>query len=152
MEHLMTLSIGLGLIISLLFSELLGVAAGGMIVPGYVALYLDRPLAVLVTLAVAWMTWMTVKMMSTIMIIYGRRRTVITLLVGFLYGAFFRSIGYVETVTLVFDLTLIGYLIPGLIAIWIEKQGLVETFATLITSSVMVRLLLILLTGGEFIS
>jgi len=98
------------------------------------------------------MTWMTVKMMSTIMIIYGRRRTVITLLVGFLYGAFFRSIGYVETVTLVFDLTLIGYLIPGLIAIWIEKQGLVETFATLITSSVIVRLLLILLTGGEFIS
>ncbi len=152
MEHLMTLSIGLGLIISLLFSELLGVAAGGMIVPGYVALYLDRPLAVLITLAVAWMTWMTVKMMSTIMIIYGRRRTVITLLVGFLYGAFFRSIGYVETVTLVFDLTLIGYLIPGLIAIWIEKQGLVETFATLITSSVIVRLLLILLTGGEFIS
>lgn len=148
----MTLSIGLGLIISLLFSELLGVAAGGMIVPGYVALYLDRPLAVLITLAVAWMTWMTVKMMSTIMIIYGRRRTVITLLVGFLYGAFFRSIGYVETVTLVFDLTLIGYLIPGLIAIWIEKQGLVETFATLITSSVIVRLLLILLTGGEFIS
>ena len=152
MEHLMTLSIGLGLIISLLFSELLGVAAGGMIVPGYVALYLDSPFTVIITLAVAWMTWMTVRMMSTIMIIYGRRRTVITLLVGFLYGAFFRSIGYVETVSLVFDLTLIGYLIPGLIAIWIEKQGLIETFATLITSSVIVRLLLILLTGGEFIS
>lgn len=152
MEQLMTLSIGLGLIISLLFSELLGVAAGGMIVPGYVALYLDRPVTVLMTLAVAWMTWMTVKMMSTIMIIYGRRRTVITLLVGFLYGAFFRSMGYVETVSLVFDLSLIGYLIPGLIAIWIEKQGLIETYCTLITSSVIVRLLLILMTGGEFLS
>lgn len=152
MEQLMTLSIGLGLIISLLFSELLGVAAGGMIVPGYVALYLDRPVTVMMTLAVAWMTWMTVKMMSTIMIIYGRRRTVITLLVGFLYGAFFRSMGYVETVSLVFDLSLIGYLIPGLIAIWIEKQGLIETYCTLITSSVIVRLLLILMTGGEFLS
>lgn len=152
MEQIMTLSIGLGLIISLLFSELLGVAAGGMIVPGYVALYLDRPLTVLITLAVAWITWMTVKMMSTIMIIYGRRRTVITLLVGFLYGAFFRSIGYVETVSLVFDLSLIGYLIPGLIAIWIEKQGLIETYSTLITSSVIVRLLLILMTGGEYLS
>lgn len=152
MEQLMTLSIGLGLIISLLFSELLGVAAGGMIVPGYVSLYLDRPVTVLVTLLVAWMTWMTVRIMSTIMIIYGRRRTVITLLVGFLYGAFFRSIGYVETVTLVFDLSLIGYLIPGLVAIWIEKQGIVETYSTLITSSVIVRLLLILMTGGEFLS
>ena len=149
MEQLMTLSIGIGLIISLLFSELLGVAAGGMIVPGYVAIYLDDPETVLFTLFVAWLTWMTVKMISTVMIVYGRRRTVIMLLVGFLYGSFFRSIGYIETLNLVFDLSIIGYLIPGLIAIWIEKQGLVETFSTLITSSVIVRLLLILLTGGE---
>lgn len=149
MGHLMTLSIGLGLVISLLFSELLGVAAGGMIVPGYVALNLDSPVTVIFTLAVSWLTWMTVKMISTVMIIYGRRRTVIMLLVGFLYGAFFRSIGYIETVSLIFDLSIIGYLIPGLIAIWIEKQGLVETFSTLITSSVIVRLLLILITGGE---
>jgi gamma-polyglutamate biosynthesis protein CapC len=149
MGQLMTLSIGMGLVISLLFSELLGVAAGGMIVPGYVALHLDSPVTVIFTLAVSWLTWMTVRMISTVMIIYGRRRTVIMLLVGFLYGAFFRSIGYIETVSLMFDLTIIGYLIPGLIAIWIEKQGLVETFSTLITSSVIVRLLLILITGGE---
>jgi gamma-polyglutamate biosynthesis protein CapC len=149
MEQLMTLSIGIGLLISLLFSEILGVAAGGMIVPGYVALYLDSPEKVLFTLFVAWLTWMTVKMASSVMIIYGRRRTVIMLLVGFLYGSFFRSIGYVETVSLVFDLSIIGYLIPGLIAIWIEKQGLIETFSALITSSVIVRLLLILITGGE---
>ncbi|HNW16485.1 MAG TPA: poly-gamma-glutamate biosynthesis protein PgsC [bacterium] len=149
MGQLVTLSIGLGLVISLLFSELLGVAAGGMIVPGYVALHLDSPVTVIFTLAVSWLTWMTVKMISTVMIIYGRRRTVIMLLVGFLYGAFFRSIGYIETVSLMFDLSIIGYLIPGLIAIWIEKQGLIETFSTLITSSVIVRLLLILITGGE---
>lgn len=149
MEQLLTLSIGIGLLISFLFSELLGVAAGGMIVPGYVALYLDDPGTVVFTLIVAWMTWMTVKMISTVVIIYGRRRTVIMLLVGFLYGSFFRSIGYVETVSLVFDLSIIGYLIPGLIAIWIEKQGLIETFSTLVTSSVIVRLLLILITGGE---
>jgi len=149
MGQLVTLSIGLGLVISLLFSELLGVAAGGMIVPGYVALHLDSPVTVIFTLAVSWLTWMTVKMISTVMIIYGRRRTVIMLLVGFLYGAFFRSIGYIETVSLMFDLSIIGYLIPGLIAIWIEKQGLIETFSPLITSSVIVRLLLILITGGE---
>ncbi|HNZ54360.1 MAG TPA: poly-gamma-glutamate biosynthesis protein PgsC/CapC, partial [bacterium] len=62
MGQLVTLSIGLGLVISLLFSELLGVAAGGMIVPGYVALHLDSPVTVIFTLAVSWLTWMTVKM------------------------------------------------------------------------------------------
>ena len=43
MEQYVVLSIGLGLVTSLAFSEILGVAAGGMVVPGYIALYLDRP-------------------------------------------------------------------------------------------------------------
>jgi hypothetical protein len=47
------------------------------------------------------------------------------------------------------DLTIIGYIIPGLIAIWIDRQGVVESFSTLIIASVIVRLLLILITGGE---
>ena len=37
-------SIGIGLIVSLVFSEILGLAAGGLIVPGYIALYLDQPM------------------------------------------------------------------------------------------------------------
>ena len=36
-------SIGLGLVVSLVFSEILGLAAGGLVVPGYIALYLDQP-------------------------------------------------------------------------------------------------------------
>ncbi len=41
MVELLSLSIGLGLAVSLLFVELFGVAVGGMVVPGYVALYMD---------------------------------------------------------------------------------------------------------------
>ena len=47
------------------------------------------------------------------------------------------------------DLTIIGYIIPGLIAIWIDRQGLVESFSALITASVIVRMFLLLITGGE---
>ena len=36
-------SIAVGLVVSLLFAELFGLAAGGMVVPGYLALSLDRP-------------------------------------------------------------------------------------------------------------
>ena len=49
------LFIGIGLAVSLLYSEVFGVAPGGIIVPGYLALLLNRPLDVVATLAVAWL-------------------------------------------------------------------------------------------------
>jgi poly-gamma-glutamate biosynthesis protein PgsC/CapC len=150
MEQILTISIGLGLIVSLMFSEILGVAAGGMIVPGYIALNLDKPLAVILTLLISWLTYFVIRTVGMVMILYGRRRTVLTLLVGFILGTVVRLMGLSELAKISADLNIIGYIIPGLIAIWIERQGLVETFSALITSSVIVRLILILITRGEF--
>jgi hypothetical protein len=71
------------------------------------------------------------------------------ILLGFAMGALLRSFGTVQFPLVTVDLTIIGYIIPGLIAIWIDRQGVVESFSTLIIASVIVRLLLILITGGE---
>jgi poly-gamma-glutamate biosynthesis protein PgsC/CapC len=150
MEQLVTLSIGIGLVISLAFSELFGLAAGGMVVPGYVALYLDRPIVIVLTLLISYLTYFIVHSLSAVMIIYGRRRTVLMILVGFAMGALIRSFGVLDLPLASIDLTVIGYIIPGLIAIWIDRQGLIESFAALIISSVLVRLLLIIITGVEF--
>ncbi len=46
-------AIGLGLVASLLFTEAIGFAAGGFVVPGYIALYLDRPYQLLGTVLAA---------------------------------------------------------------------------------------------------
>ena len=149
MEQLIILSIGIGLVVSFAFSEFLGLAAGGMVVPGYVALYLDRPLLVLLTLAIAYLTYIIVHSLSAVMIIYGRRRTVLMILVGFALGAVLRSVGSIELPNASIDITLIGYIIPGLIAIWIDRQGLLESCSALIIAGVIVRLSLIIITGGE---
>ena len=45
------ISIGLGIIFSLVLSEALGVTAGGIIVPGYIALFLHQPIQVVSTLS-----------------------------------------------------------------------------------------------------
>ena len=46
----------------------------------------------------------------------------------------------------------IGYIIPGLIAIWLERQGVIETLAAATAASVIVKLMLILVAGlGVFI-
>ena len=47
------ISIGLGIIFSLVLSEALGVTAGGIIVPGYIALFLHQPIQVVSTFVVA---------------------------------------------------------------------------------------------------
>ena len=149
MEELISLSIGIGLVTSLIFSEMLGLTAGGMVVPGYVALYLDRPFIILFTLLISYFTYLIVYFLGTFSIVYGRRRTVLMILVGFAMGALIRAFGALELPTATIDLTVIGYIIPGLIAIWIDRQGLVESFSALIIASVIVRMVLILITGGE---
>ena len=153
---LLPISIGLGLAVSLLFSELFGLAAGGMVVPGYIALNLGKPLDVATTLAAGIATYAIVHTLSLSTIIYGKRRTVIMILVGFTLamtiGPQSPPVELAEHATaspMGIDLRVIGFIIPGLIGIWIDRQGLVETISVLLTASVVVRLLLILFFGME---
>lgn len=86
MLELLPLSVGIGLAVSLAFTELFGIAAGGMIVPGYLALNLHKPLDIALTLLAALATYAIVHAMSSFVIVYGRRRTVLMILVGYLVG------------------------------------------------------------------
>lgn len=150
MIGLLSLSIGLGLMVSLLFSEMFGLAAGGMVVPGYIALSLDKPLDVVLTLLAGFATFAIVHSLASIVIIYGKRRTVLMILVGYLIGALIRSIvGETNPLDPETGYAVIGYIIPGLIAIWFDRQGILETTSALVTAAVVVRLILILLVGTE---
>jgi poly-gamma-glutamate biosynthesis protein PgsC/CapC len=153
---MLPISIGLGLAVSLLFSELFGLAAGGMVVPGYIALHLGRPLDVATTIAAGIATYAIVHTLSLSAIIYGKRRTVIMILVGFILAMTIGTHGLPGTAVDRaahapggIDLSVIGFIIPGLIAIWIDRQGLIETISVLLTASVVVRLLLVLFFGLE---
>jgi gamma-polyglutamate biosynthesis protein CapC len=147
--ELLPLSVGIGLAISLLFTEMFGIAAGGMIVPGYIALGLHRPFDVALTVGAGFATFAIVHTLSSFVIIYGRRRTVMMILIGYLIGMLVRwstgSLGALGGI----ELDVIGFIIPGLIAIWLDRQGIVETLAALLTASVVVRLILILVVGSE---
>ncbi len=149
---LLSISIGLGLAVSLLFSELLGLATGGMIVPGYMALHINKPLEILTTLAAAFSTYIIVRLLSSVMIVYGRRRTVLMVITGYMIGYLFKVIQGAQLIkTNHLDINTIGYIIPGLIAIWYDRQGVIETTTSLLMASVLVRLLLVLFLGNELL-
>jgi poly-gamma-glutamate biosynthesis protein PgsC/CapC len=144
--ELLTVSIGLGLAASLLYGELFGLAAGGMVVPGYMALYADKPIDVGLTLLAALLTFGILKGLSQIAIVYGRRRTALTILVGYLVGLGFRM--WLDSqVTPFTEGAIIGFIIPGLIAIWYQRQGVLETTLSLLTAAIIVRMVLVVALG-----
>jgi poly-gamma-glutamate biosynthesis protein PgsC/CapC len=146
--EVVSVSIGVGLAVSLLLTELFGLAAGGMVVPGYVALFLDQPLVVALTLAAALATWGIVRALSQVIIVYGKRRIALMVLTGFLLGMAIRTAASLlgspdPTAGAPADFAVIGYIIPGLVAIWIDRQGVVETLSVVLIASALVRLVLI---------
>ena len=149
MIELLPVSIGIGLGVSLFLSEIFGLTAGGLVVPGYIALHLSEPFTILLTLGSGVAAFIVVQALSSVMIIYGRRRIILLVLAGYLIGtavrAFVESSFQAEGV----EFAVIGFIIPGLIAIWIDRRGIVESLCSLMTVSIIVRLILVLLFGAE---
>jgi len=142
-------AVGLGVIISLIFSELLGASAGGIVVPGYIALYLDRPMQILGTLIISLLTWGIIRGISQFTLLFGKRRMVLSILIGFILGWASRVLVINEITVHQLQMQSIGYIVPGLIANWFERQGFWKTVSTITIAAVFVRLVLIVVFGGE---
>ncbi|MBE76206.1 MAG: poly-gamma-glutamate biosynthesis protein PgsC [Candidatus Marinimicrobia bacterium] len=140
------ISIGLGIILSLILSEALGVTAGGIIVPGYISLFLHQPVQVLATFLVAILVWLIIRGLSKVMFLYGKRRIVLALILGFFFGYLSRTM-YIDTENIK-SLAVIGNIIPGLIANWMDRQGVIRTLSVVLLTAVIVKLLVMILFGG----
>ena len=143
------IAIGLGIILSLFFTETLGVTAGGLIVPGYIAIYLNEPYMVIGTFSISILTYFIVRALSYFILIYGKRRLVLSLLIGFLIGYTVRNM---DDSLLMIDgeLLVIGNIIPGLIASWMDRQGILRTASVILITASIVQLILMLLYRGSF--
>ena len=136
-------AIGIGVMVSFAFYEMVGFSPGGIVVPGYVALFLDQPIRILVTLLVALLTYFTVKILSNYIILYGRRRFLTMVLVSFLLKWLIEEI-IIKMPIPGMELRSIGYIIPGLIANEMRRQGIFPTLYSLAIVSILVRLILLL--------
>jgi poly-gamma-glutamate biosynthesis protein PgsC/CapC len=147
-EAVVQAAVGIGVILSLIFTELLGASAGGIVVPGYIALYLDKPMQIIGTLLVSLVTWGIIRIIGSFTLLFGKRRMVLSILIGFIIGWGTRMLVFHNHT--VFDLQMqsIGYIVPGLIANWFERQGFWKTLSTMMVAAVMVRLLLMVIFQG----
>ena len=190
LEH-PSIAIGLGMLISLILTESVGVTAGGLIVPGYIALNLHNPYMVLFTFLISLFTLLILNLLSKIIIIYGKRRLVFCLLLSFILGSIvrefplylmesndienllslrnFEGLNFMQSFIVEISYQLVrlteanmnydylinnpmiyvGYLIPGLMASWMDKQGVIKTSATIIIIASVINLILMVL--GKYV-
>jgi len=163
-----TIAIGLGMLFGLILTESVGVTAGGLIVPGYIALNLHNPYLILTTFLISLTSVFLLNILSRFIIIYGKRRLIFCVLLAFFIGAAIRELPYYWSVVynhedLYFlqkiivqlndslstltgnEMIFIGYLIPGLIASWMDRQGALITISTIIISSSFINLILMVI-------
>ncbi len=136
------------MLMSLLLTEIVGMAAGGIVVPGYIALSLHHPLELAITLLVAFVTLLVIKVLSRIIILYGRRLLIVSILLGYFFVFLAKQtpgwLGFPAQLA-IFP---IGFVIPGLIAYWMERQGVIETLCAMFIAATATRFIIIIISQG----
>lgn len=128
--ELVRLAILLGVVASMLFYERYGVTTGGAIVPGYLALFVPRPTQIVSTYLIAILTyWIVQKYLRPRWMLWGRRLFESEILVSLILqsiwiGLLFILIAFVPQLSLLFG---IGFLLPGIIAHDMGRQGVTTT-------------------------
>ena len=134
--------IGIGMVLSLFLTETLGVTAGGIIVPGYIAMNLENPERLVITFGISIITFLLIKLLSQYIMVYGKRRLVLALLIGFLLGYLTRSENNLVSSLIELDFVVIGNIIPGLIANWMDRQGVLRTICTVLITAGVTKLII----------
>jgi poly-gamma-glutamate biosynthesis protein PgsC/CapC len=136
-------SIVVSIVLGFLFGELTGWLTGGLVVPGYLALYVDQPLRVVMTYAAAALAFLAVKLLARVTILFGRRRFMAFILAGICMGALLDAlVSWLPPTGS--DLRAIGYVVPGLIANDTWKQGPWKTLLASLAVTLATRAVLLL--------
>jgi len=135
------LAVVLGVIVSTLFYERLHLTTGGAIVPGYLALFLPQPLFIVVTMAAGYVTFYLVNhVIAQRYILYGRVKFEVEILTSLILVALL-------AVAAAFALRLhpqmaalygVGFIIPGIIAHDMKRQGPAKTSAAVLLNTAIV--------------
>jgi gamma-polyglutamate biosynthesis protein CapC len=148
------LLIALGLVLALGCYLVTNLSPGGMITPGWLALVLIvQPLLALVIGVVVAITYVLCGGLQQVMILYGKRLFATVVLVAVFFQITF-FLFFVNTSPLFFDVTTLGFIVPGLVAYQLIRQPPIPTLVatatvTTVAYSVMLAGILLRLVPTE---
>jgi len=122
----------IGLVLAVIYVEILDIYPGGIIVPGYIALYITKPLLVGITILCALLSLLTYRVLKKYFILFGKRRFVLLVLLGVFWSQIF-ALFLPRIIPSQAGAAAIGWLIPGLLANNLERQKFWLTLAAMFT-------------------
>ena len=125
----------LGVIVSMIFTELTGLSAG-LIVPGYLVLALHSPGRIAVTLVLALVSVLLCQLVSRWLILFGRRRFAFLILLTFALNWALSAVGLLP-------FSVIGVIMPGILAREIDRQGVKNALLAIATTTLLTALVLL---------
>ncbi len=120
----------IGVIFSLLFTEITGILPAGLVVPGYLSLIMGQPHTLLFVFLLSLITYLVVTYgIGKVTILYGKRKFTAMITMAILLK-YLLSFAVPEAYMGFMGLAAIGAVVPGLIANTIQRQGFVPTIAS----------------------
>lgn len=151
-NELARLTIILGIVVSTIIYKRTGLTLGGVIVCGYLALFIGQPIHILVTLVISYLTYQIVyKVLQQRYMLNGRKLFEVEILVGLVFQVLWitviRLLGMINM-----DLTIlyaIGFVLPGVIAHDMGRQGPRNTVGSIFLGVSIVSLIIFPLAAIE---
>lgn len=137
--------VAFSVIMSFICTEFTGLLTGGLVSAGYLAYFFHEPTRIASTLVIAIILALIVRLLQHFIILYGRRRFALTLVLSLIAVWILDKTAFLYSSYGV-DFRMIGYIVPGLIASDMEKQGILKTLLTIFCITAVIRLLVII--GG----
>lgn len=133
----------LGILVSIIFYEITHISPGGIIVPGLLTMYINQPQRIVYTIIVAIITYFIVKLISRYVIVFGKRRFVLMIIISIVINIILELIISGISLNLI-SISIIGYTIGGIIANDISKQGLKRTIPSLVIVMCIIELIVLI--------
>jgi len=151
-NELARLTIILGIVVSTIIYKRSGLTLGGVIICGYLALFVGQPLHIVVTLAIAYLTYQIVyKILQKRFMLNGRKLFEIEILVGLVFQVLWIIVIRLFRTTDI-NLTIlygIGFVLPGVIAHDMGRQGARNTIGSILLGVSIVALIIFPLSAIE---
>jgi poly-gamma-glutamate biosynthesis protein PgsC/CapC len=151
-NELARLTIILGIVVSTIIYKRTGLTLGGVIVCGYLALFIGQPIHILVTLIIAYITYQIVyKILQKRFMLNGRKLFEVEILVGLVFQVIWimviRMFGTINVnLTILYA---IGFVLPGVIAHDMGRQGPRNTLGSILLGVSIVALIIFPLAAIE---
>ena len=133
----------IGILISIIFYELTDISPGGIIVPGLLVTYINSIERVIFTVIIAFLTFLIVKLLSKYVLVFGKRRFALMIIVSIFLSIIFELITHALSGYLL-SVSIVGYTIAGLIANDFYKQGVKKTLPALAICVCLLELIVII--------